>query len=402
VRTLDHDPRGNLLAIRDGEGLTLQSWTYDELGRQTSASDRFGTTRYLDLEPSGEPRRVLDAAGEEITASYDALGNLLTLTADGESASYSHDPLGRESLATYADFTVRTEYGRSGYPTLLDSSLAEPVTREEDLVGRLTGWRFADGTRQVSWDAAGRVTAQVDEAGEATRFHYDEAGRLERVEVPGTGEVQIERDAAGRVTRLTDALGHSEERSYTPDGRIASVTDALGRVTEVRVTPPGGGTKSRRDAGAPSEAEQVTRYGYDPVGDLVEVVDPVGGTTTIEYDAVHRPVRRVLPNGIETVWSYDLRDRVETASYSWDADGRLAGWQAGGESWSLVHDATDRLLWATNGNGESWSYGYDAEGRRIRMTSEERELRFVVAPAAGDDPLEMVHLAAGSDGEWSG
>jgi RHS repeat-associated protein len=52
-----------------------------------------------------------------------------------------------------------------------------------------------------------------------------------------------------------------------------------------------------------------TKYGYDEVGNLIPVTDPLGGITEMDYDEVDRVIERRLPNGVVTKWDYDLRDR---------------------------------------------------------------------------------------------
>ena len=49
-------------------------------------------------------------------------------------------------------------------------------------------------------------------------------------------------------------------------------------------------------------------FDCDAAGNVDTITDPLGGITTITYDAANRPDVRTLPNGVTTDWDYDVRD----------------------------------------------------------------------------------------------
>ena len=117
------------------------------------------------------------------------------------------------------------------------------------------------------------------------------------------------------------------------------------------------------------------------------MVDPLGGTTTLEYDAGDRLTRRTLPNGVVTEVTYDLRDQILSmihrgpdgtvlASVAYD---RAPGGEPrritreDGSTVDLSYDAALRLTGEehrdTQGAAvETLSYTYDAAGNRLSRT----------------------------------
>ena len=73
--------------------------------------------------------------------------------------------------------------------------------------------------------------------GAVTRYHYDAAGRLQRLEDEARGVSTIyEHDAAGRVIATIDHLGHRTESPRDIRGGMAAYEDATGRRWEMADT----------------------------------------------------------------------------------------------------------------------------------------------------------------------
>jgi YD repeat-containing protein len=150
----------------------------------------------------------------------------------------------------------------------------------------------ASGNRTARWESVGEGTG-----GEgrwiATRYAYDARGQLVKATDPAGNETRYERDAEGRVVRQVD---------------------------------PDLGTRSAR---------------YDIEGRVVEEVDGNGERTTMDYDALDRPIVRTLRAG---------RPDAETHRFEYDDV------DTGGA-------ALGRLTRTTYGPGNSERWHYDAAGR---------------------------------------
>lgn len=163
---------------------------------------------------------------------------------------------------------------------------------------------------------------------------------------------------------------------YSPyGGSVQYERDKLDRVTAV---------KAKATATA---SEMVTRYNYGPTGNLNNIVDPLGGVTEMGYDAADRLVARLLPNGVESRYTYDERDRVLSVTHT-GPGGVLASVtyvrSASGEPTKitredgsyvdLTYDAALRLdteTYYTSGGTliDAIDYDYDFDGNRTRKTS---------------------------------
>ena len=207
------------------------TFTYDLVGRTTSAASPFGTVQYgydplgrvttrqvvgqppvdYDYDPVGN---LLKAAMPQATVdfSYDARDQLLDITrSNGVATTYEYDPIGRVLSLTHAkDATVLNtqtyEYDAVGNRTSYATNIAQllitqPVSNSYDNGNRLTqsgAKTFAyddngnltsetglEGTTTYSWDARNRLASLTTPDGQTISFLYDFAGNLIRKSVSG-------------------------------------------------------------------------------------------------------------------------------------------------------------------------------------------------------------------------
>ncbi|RPD43491.1 RHS repeat protein, partial [Hymenobacter sediminis] len=116
--------------------------------------------------------------------------------------------------------------------TQIEDSLLGATTYNYDVLGNLTGARYADGTQELRQpDAVGnlfrtlnRSDRQYGKGGQlrqanGTRYHYDAEGNLVRKTLPNGQQWHYRWDGAGQLTSVT-----------RPDGYAVTFTyDALGR-----------------------------------------------------------------------------------------------------------------------------------------------------------------------------
>ncbi len=304
------------------------------------------SVEYLDGTPQGErdayPTRWSLPGGAQRTFTYDSLGRLAGATdLSGAEWSYSVQTDGlKETLSTPAGDLVREDV----------------LSVDLDLLSR----RFGDGGLYSFSYGLGTEPMRITKpSGETIDFTYDAAGRAStRVTSGGEGEA-FDRDAIGDPHSFSDPSGTSTW-SYDPgrpsalvhsDGSsVAWSWDVLGRLTGVTVT-------SGSEA-----APHATWYRYDAPGDLVEVETPELGVATFEYDALHRLIRRTLPNGVVSEWSYDLRDRVVSVQHA-AADGSVLA------SYVYTRGLLGELERVDREDGRAVEWTYDDA---LRVTAERR------------------------------
>lgn len=170
-------------------------------------------------------------------------------------------------------------------------------------------------------DQRGLPTSVTDPDGAVTGYSFDEAGQLAVTTAPpvtaqeyGGSAVTVRPvtttgyDTFGDVAETQDADGNVASYGYDADGR--QVSDTL-----PPYTPPGGSpvtavstTVYDGDGLVTSATDglgNVTRYGYDQMGDQVLVTMPNGGVTTTVYDADRQPRQVTGPTGAVSDATYD-------------------------------------------------------------------------------------------------
>ncbi|MEM1381486.1 MAG: RHS repeat-associated core domain-containing protein [Pseudomonadota bacterium] len=384
--------------------------TYDALGRVTETRENvypYATTKY-EYKP-GNITRVTDPEGNvtvtirtgygspddgEVirleqwegnkakllsytTMTYDAWGNMLTARQQGNANGYS------------ADFKQHYSYNNK-------LELCRHHTREQK-------------STLFEYDAAGQLIAEKRGMNDAyigcaslpsdkTRFEYDDLGRLERVNYPGTTpDVWHTYDANGNVLTTRRGTGsdailwtytydYAGDQDYlktetlTIDNRsyaLAYGHDNLGHVTSMTypsITHPTGRvvTTDPNALGQATEARQgqtsyASNISYHPNG-MVASMD-LGNSRFFDQalNARQLPSRRHFWTGFDKRYTYDARGRMITSddlnntrdeAYAYDGLGRLT--QADGP-WGTVayeYDPVNNLRTKTFSTGGSGGSGY--------------------------------------------
>ena len=221
--------------------------------------------------------------------------------------------------------------------TYTDGSLGLPVglpLTELDPLGRTTrysyettptaedfGWvqqvTYAEGTAdqasvQFEYDAAGNITAEIDELGHRTEYEFDALDRLTKVTrpdpVPNNGTtadqpvIQYRYDANDNLIEMIDGEGNRTQYSY----------DAVNRLVEIQ--------QERPDGPQGIAPHLITSYTYDASGNLVSEVDPAGSVTRYHYDALDRRIATVEED-IDGLGVLPLTNPVNP--FDVDADGEV-------------------------------------------------------------------------------
>ena len=263
-------------------------------------------------------------------------------------------------------------------------ALAPGRVRADDPAPAPRLWEFA-------YSKAGRPTAIRDPIGDEQRIHYDDVGRLDRIDFPGGGQVAYGYGEGSYPTSRRDAAGEWRF-SYDPLGELTAFQAPNGDA--VRYDYDGGGRVRRIAVG---DAWWLT-YDYDLFDRLTKVGSPIGNVTfqrdlnrTIDGQPRRQLVRR-LPNGVTTTWTFDSGGRLvglrhdhgDTLlggwTYDYDAMGRVAHIQDAAEraSYAYAYDTAGRLTEVRRDGELVESYGYDAAGklRRAQWEAASRSFEF--------------------------
>jgi YD repeat-containing protein len=294
--TLGYDSFGNLATLTTppnhrGQTQTL-TYRYDDVAHQyvTSVTDGFGlsSSATYDLR-FGELTGSTDTSGQTITRAHDAHGRLLTV----------HGPHDRTApgIAITYDLGASPPYATTVNRPAAPASFAGPIpaaitttvvtdglgrTLQESKTAAVGGTVGTTASGPHAFDPLGRMARQFQpffttgpasglvtpQPTHATGFAYDLLDRVTKTTFPD-GTARTQQFSIGRapdgalrfVTTDTDENGHQR----------LSYTDILGRTLGFVEHPT-------------PDAPATTRYAYAPTGELTQIVDAEGHTSSLAYD----------------------------------------------------------------------------------------------------------------------
>jgi RHS repeat-associated protein len=341
----------------DGTDGRTEHYTYDGEGRRKTVTDANGKTRSLDYNAYGQLVRMADSMGNAMRLLYDARGSVIEIAdPNGRKTKFEYDlrglmiretdPLGKSILYSYDD---------NGWARDITFPSGNRLDYTHDDDGRLVTLRESAGGRLVkttafTYDEEDNLRSWSDGSFGAT-LEYDDAERL------------------SRETVHYGAFDRSRGYTYYPNGQVKTYTgpdgvtisygyDALGQLERVSI--PGEGEMAvtewqwaaRKKVLLPGGTEQ--RLEHDGLLMLTKltVVNP-GQATVFElenkYGRLHE-VQQAKRDGAAVTYSYD------------DAY-RLTGVQADNSAFSegyTVNASGDRVGHTRTG-GATWQY--DAAGQ---------------------------------------
>lgn len=324
----EYDVYGRVTRITDFRGRTTRT-TYDALGRpvkivepETQAGSPVTTFEYTCLRQT-----AINALGERTTTSRTIFGSPLWVQKSDKSTTYyrynSKGKVIEEILPS--GLSVKTYYDPFGRPTTIQQIsgthlLSETTKRysaffllEEkapsglitklfyDTLGRKSALQLIspDSTRETrfTYDSASRVICESHPDSTQTLYQYDSLNRVVDQKRMGStllSHSQNYYDVLNRIVRQsvrTDDGMVSTTTSYLPNGLPLSITNPLGHTTTFEYEFDKQLVKKTRDARGVTVRELL-----DPADKLIQVkvFDRMGSLIadkSIRYDLIHRPVR---------------------------------------------------------------------------------------------------------------
>ena len=319
----------------------------------------------------GDKNRVVDARGNTTVATYDAQGDVASMT----------DPQGD-----------KTEYGYNTGTGWMTSQVAPDGVAAGVTPGCTPP---AKGCTTYAYDAWGNPTKTTDALGHTTKAAFDADGDQTSATDGNSQTTSYTFDPAGQQTAVTAADNSATSAAYYPDGTIEYTADAAGHKTSYTYDSQGRKT-SRTDPD-----QRTTSYTYDANGNLATSTDPGDQVTTYGYDAADQPdsvqysgtstpgvTVQYDPDGWKTsmtdgtgttTWSYDAFGEItsqtngagSTVSYAYDANGNQTGITYPGASTQTVtqvFDKANRPTSVTDWNQQATTFGYDADSNLMTTT----------------------------------
>lgn len=368
------------------------------------------------FQPRLGTRGKLRALGSNSLSIFSAQPGVAELTDDVTGEAYQPDLFvyttsdGTDVTLSISD-GIRNIRDRNGNTLTLtfdgiEHSDGAIVAFDRDASGRITSISGAGGTSQdYVYDGNGDLSLHRDVTGNETRFRYNRNhGLIEIIDPLGRSLARTDYDDAGRVVAITDAEGNRTEYQHDlenrrevtllPGGGLYSETyDNRGNLLEL-VDPDGVTTTYTWNGFDQLLTETNARgavqsFGYGTGGSLNEIshsangavysgilnsfgsydrVDgPLGTSTVFEYDSRGNPVKLTDALGYETRFTYDSRGNLTSKSFP---DGSL-------ERYEL--DSAGRVVTVIGRNGSARGFEYDASGNRVSQS--------VLAQSAGGETV---------------
>ena len=386
IESLEYDRLNDVIATTDGRGARTTT-TYDAMSRPVASTDALGRTTHVVYDRLGRATNVRYPDGTSVQRLYDALGKLVREV----------DPLGRVTTMEYAGMGVLTSltepdgrrwalaYTSEEQLKEIKNPRGESYSFVRDDAGRVIEERTFDGrVMKYGYDVSGRI-ARVESADRSHRdLSYDRLGRLVRDAASDGSVISLQRDKMGRLaSAMLEEQGRHLVTRFERDAFGRLVCERQGDRT-VRYSHDVRGWRTERIMPDGS----VTRYEYNPEGDLVGVAHD-GHAIRIERDVAGREITRSDAAGRLTIQSrWDVVDQLieQRASapvpgesvpavliqrqWHYDRAGRVtriddARWG----STRYAYDRSDGLVEATRG-GRREIFGYDGAGSLVSSLAE--------------------------------
>ncbi|WP_316902442.1 DUF6531 domain-containing protein [Ralstonia edaphi] len=375
-----------LTGIRDENGGRYVTWRYDANGRAyssehgTSGADRVAMAYNADGSSA-----VVDALGTKRTYNFaTSLGTVRNVGITGQPCDGCFQAL---TYDANGNVTSKTDF--NGNVACLNYDLIRnlEIARVEGLPAgtvcpsSLDGFTVPPGARKIStqWHSTWRTPVGIAEPGRITTYVYNgDNGALcaPSTAVIGSGGAAIGVQCSQTVQPTSDTTGgqgfnaaaagasRATQWTYGADGQVLAVKGPRNDTT----------TQSYRTADDTNSPPQYRK------GDLYQIVDALGHTTTInQYDPNGRPLQMTDANGAVTTFTYSnrgwLTDQTvtpsggagQTTAYVYDKVGQLTKvTQPDGATVSFSYDDAHRLVGAADSSGNNISYTLDAMGNRTQ------------------------------------
>lgn len=330
------------------------------------------------------------------TYAYDTDGKLVTQT--GPSDGYGHAE--KETRVYYED--TGASHTAGDLATVSNAAGETTHYLEYSLNGLPTKVRLPNGlTATLRYGPRQHLLSMELEDGngvvERSNYEYDSVGNLVRITSPDGSAINYGYDDAHRLTHLFDDAGN----------RIQFTLDSAGNAVLQEVFDKSGELRQRLtrsyDVLNRLQREQTaldntgTRFEYDPNGNLTKVIDELGRTTALKYDAFNRIVHATKSSPAtattnSVAYSYDHQDELLSVKdprglvtkYTVDGFGDLTSVKSPDTGTTLnTLDSAGRLQTVTDARGSLLRFEYDAAGRITRYANNRYEYGATGTTAAG-------------------
>ncbi len=403
----DYDAAGNPVTTTYADGNHL-STAYDGQGHVILSTDENGNKTQYGYDQAGRNISITDAQQHTTLMNYDADNNLISQTdANGHTIGYQYDASYRKILINYPDGTnVKYIYDAKGRKIGQTDQAGETSQMKYDAQDRLISVTDAmQNVTRYTYDAVGNRLSQTDPNGHTTIFTYDLMKRKKTRTLPGGQTESFLYDATGKITTHTTFKGdvitfaydpqtdamtgenapqYNVSYSYDQSGYRVSMSDPSGMTTFnhdvrdrlVKKTSPFGTINYSYDgAGNLTQMSSTNAngtnvsYTFDALNRINTVTDLHRGAlvTSYSYDNVGNLSDVQLPNGVNTVYAYDVLNRLVNEGVTVNSSSFNSGQPSAFASYAYTLGPVGNRLSVAELNGRTVAYSFDV---LYRLTGE--------------------------------
>jgi RHS repeat-associated protein len=321
VQSYTYDANGNLLTMTDETGTTTR--TYDALNRNISKDvPAIGNSSYeydLVTDHQGEyAERTTDPKGNITLKTYDRVGRLSKVTADGRTTLYEYYNNGNRRSVRYPDGTTEAyTYDKNNRITGLtntkaNGSVISSYQYTYDAAGNQLTKTESKGTTTYTYDGNNRLSTVTEPEGKVTSYTYDAAGnrRSEQVEYGLISSATVySYDECGRLTTTISSDGTETRYLYDPNGNLSS--KSVGKMEIIspeelseELLPEFDLIINKGEAGG-TGSDKLAIYSYDNYNRLAKLKSG-NSTTAYRYNAQgYRVEKKVNSKTTRYLYEYD-------------------------------------------------------------------------------------------------
>lgn len=233
-------------------------------------------------------------------------------------------------------------------------------------------------TLSLTYNSSGQLTSVRAASGRGLSFSYNSSGHITTVTDLLGLVVQYAYDSSNNLIQVTDPLGFKTSYTYDSANHLLTISDALGNVVVTNTY-----DSSNRVIKQVNAAGSATTFTYN-TGSTV-VTDPLGNSTTYDFDFFYRQISVTNPLGIVTDYTYDSNGELtsvtdgngDTTQYTYDSNGNMLSTidaiavslaNPTGHTTTYTYDSQNDLLSVTDANYNTTTYAYDAHGNLLTIT----------------------------------
>lgn len=351
-----YDVNGNIASIRDYAGRTVQ-YIYDANHRMSEVVDVRGNHWFYTYNVNGLLATKKDPLNRTVTFTYSAEDRLL-IKKDQDGVGFSYE---------YNYDAVRKEFYEAR--TSSTGVVYEDTKNEQ---GRFTG-RKVGGVSVFTLADSGRTKVRTDSAGNNITESYDEWNNLVRAQyADGTTSSTTYGTKYSRPLTITNENGVVTKFAYDPYGNMQNRIEAFGK-PEARTT-----TYTFDALGQQLTATRglsTYSYTYDPYGNVATVKDPLNNVSSYTHDVMGNVLLAKNALNQSSTYTYDVtgnplseKDPLNN-SYTYTYDGmnnRLTNTDAKNQITTYAYDIRSKLVGITDSAGKQMIFTYNGDGQVTR------------------------------------